>query len=125
MTTGRNIAFVSTQGALSYNGFRFPPALRSSIDATPVYDKSKRSLMYVRYALKVEFVITLQDTGYLGEESAEAANYYPYVDVAGEGNSSNLAIGGGGETTDKHSIDPSLAHLRRRLMQPAPCHGIW
>tara|TARA_R100001163_G_C5068498_1_gene208953 strand:- start:2409 stop:4739 length:2331 start_codon:yes stop_codon:yes gene_type:complete len=119
MTTGRNVSFVSTQGQLKYNGFRFPPALRSSIDATPVYDKSKRSLMYVRYALKVEFVITLQDTGYLGEVGAEAANYYPYVDLAGDGNSSNLAIGGGGEVTDKHSIDPALAHLRRRLMQPA------
>ena len=99
---------------------KFPPALRSSIDAEPVYDRSKRSLMYVRYALKVEFLVTLQDTGYLGETGVELNDYYPSINAGtGIGNSRNMNLVGGGVQDDKHSIDPAIAHLRRTLMQPA------
>ena len=123
-TTNRNIPFVSTQGRLIYNGFEFPPALRSSIDATPVYDKSKRSLMYVRYSLKVEFIVSMNDipsTTSSGDGNGRATGglYYPNVNSFGKGSSTNTNLVDGTDKGDGPSIDKELAHLRRRLMQPA------
>tara|TARA_Y100000401_G_scaffold30623_1_gene22384 strand:+ start:20829 stop:23036 length:2208 start_codon:yes stop_codon:yes gene_type:complete len=75
--------------------------------------------MYVRYSLKVEFIICLQDVTYLGETTPENSSYYPNIDSNGKGSSTNTSLVSTGVTNDKNSIDPALAYLRRRLMQPA------
>ena len=84
-------------GQVVYNGFKFPPALNSSVQCTPVYDDTDRSLMYMMYRIRIEFIVDLDHVGTLGEAAGE--------DVA-------RATGG-----SKGSIDNQIAHLRRRLCQ--------
>ena len=55
-----------------YNGFRFPPALSSSIRSTPVYDDSQRQIIYVNHSITIEFVL---HNGV--DEAYRAANYTP------------------------------------------------
>lgn len=84
-------------GQVTYNGFLFPPALNSSVQCTPVYDDTDRSLMYMMYRIRVEFIIDLDHVGKLGEAAGE-----------------NVAKDTG---ASKGSIDNQIAHLRRQLCQ--------
>ena len=85
-------------GQVSYNGFLFPPALNSSVNCQPVYDDSGRSIMYMAYSIRIEFIVDLDHVGTLGE-----------------GGSENSAYPTGGS---KGTIDNQIAYLRRRLCQP-------
>ena len=84
-------------GQVVYNGFKFPPALNSSVQCSPVYDDTERSIMYMMYKIRIEFIVDLDHVGTLGEAAGEA--------VA-------KATGG-----SKGSIDNQIAHLRRKLCQ--------
>ena len=111
----RLIPHLDDYGIVKYNGFIFPPALSASAKAEPIYDDSGRGLMYVRYQIKIEFLICLDDVAELGESSAEAATYKPDV------NSPSSNFDGpvtGHPSMTKGTIDPQMAYLRRRLMQP-------
>ena len=75
----RRVPHQADYGIVRYNNFKFPPALNASAKAEPIYDESGRGLMYVRYQIKIEFIICLDDVGELGEISSESATYKPYV----------------------------------------------
>ena len=108
----RKIGHKVDYGTVKYNDFIFPPALNATAKLEPVYDDSRRGLMYVKYQIRIEFIICLDDVGELGEPSAEAAEY------KANQNSSNSGGPYGNSAADKGSIDPQIAYLRRRLMQP-------
>tara|TARA_R110002110_G_scaffold80234_7_gene209121 strand:- start:2372 stop:4675 length:2304 start_codon:yes stop_codon:yes gene_type:complete len=115
----RRVPHQADYGIVRYNNFKFPPALNASAKAEPIYDESGRGLMYVRYQIKIEFIICLDDVGELGEISSESATYKPYVRSDGSSSSSNYngPVSGHPNMT-KGTIDPQIAHIRRKLMQP-------
>ena len=41
-------------GVVYYNGFTFPPAIRSSCEYEPVYDDANRVVKYFKCKLKIE-----------------------------------------------------------------------
>ena len=43
---------------LSYNGYHFPPGIRSRVTAVPEYDKSGRVVKWITLALQIEFIFT-------------------------------------------------------------------
>lgn len=85
-------------GQVTYNGFLFPPALNTSVQCTPVYDDTDRSIMYMMYRIRIEFIIDLDLVGKLGETGTETSAW----DTG----------------ASKGSIDNQMAHLRRKLCQP-------
>ena len=85
-------------GQVVYNDFLFPPALNTSVQCTPVYDDTDRSIMYMLYRIRIEFIIDLDLVGKLGETGTETSAW---------------ATG-----ASKGSIDNQMAHLRRKLCQP-------
>lgn len=108
----RKIAHKVDYGTVKYNDFIFPPALNATAKLEPVYDDSRRGLMYVKYQIRIEFIVCLDDVGAMGEPSAESAEYKPSQ------SSSNAGGPSSGSLATKGSIDPQLAYLRRTLMQP-------
>jgi len=111
----RQIPHQASYGTVKYNGFIFPPALNASAKLEPIYDDSKRGLMYVRYQIKIEFIICLDDINQLGESSPEYSEYKPNVLSP---SSNILGPVTGHPAMTKGTIDPQMAYLRRRLMQP-------
>ena len=122
----RNVPAAIDLGQIVYNGFEFPPAVNTSCNMTPVYDRSDRGLMYVKYQFKVEFIVYGPDVGSLGEDDPTGTWGGP---EAGDSFSNETrtawntepenqkydhptAGGGGG------SIDHQIHFLRRRLSQP-------
>jgi len=85
-------------GQVTYNGFLFPPALNTSVQCTPVYDDTDRSIMYMMYRIRIEFIIDLDLVGKLGETGTETSAW--------------------NTGASKGSIDNQMAHLRRKLCQP-------
>ena len=85
-------------GQVTYNAFIFPPALNSSVSCKPVYDDTERSVMYMLYSIRIEFIVDLDHVATLGEDGTE-----------------NFAYNTGGT---KGTIDNQIAFLRRRLCQP-------
>lgn len=77
-------------GVVTYNGFIFPPALNSSVTMQPVYDRADRGLMYVKYGIRIEFVIHSQDVNKVGA---------PHPDDIGSG-------GDNWENQNRNSLDP-------------------
>ena len=110
----RKIAHKIDYGIVKYNDFIFPPALNATAKLEPVYDDSRRGLMYVKYQIRIEFIVCLDDVGAMGEPSAEQAEYKPNSASP----SSNADGPSSGSSATKGSIDPQVAYLRRRLMQP-------
>ena len=111
----RNIPHRADYGIVKYNEFVFPPALNATARLEPIYDDSRRGLMYVKYQIRIEFIICLDDVGEIGESSPESSVYKPDTD-----NPSSNADGptSGHASMTKGTIDPQIAYLRRRLMQP-------
>jgi hypothetical protein len=124
-------------GRVVYNGFEFPPAINTTCSMTPVYDRSDRGLMYVRYRFRIEFIIYPPDIGELGESviagrdtfddssrttvENEAQGYWHNI---GSSSSSPATLGtdpdGNPLSGAKRfgAVDHQLAFLRRRLVQP-------
>ena len=115
----RQIPHVASYGIVKYNDFTFPPALNASAKAEPVYDESGRGLMYVRYQIRIEFIISLDDVGELGESGVEFGEYKPNVSSGNYPHSNAYGPQTGHPNMPKGTIDPQMAHLRRQLMQPA------
>tara|TARA_R110002167_G_scaffold306461_4_gene511109 strand:- start:1524 stop:3815 length:2292 start_codon:yes stop_codon:yes gene_type:complete len=111
----RKIPHLDDYGIVKYNDFTFPPALNATAKLEPVYDDSRRGLMYVKYQIRIEFIICLDDVGELGEPSAEAAEYKPDVNSPSH---NSTGPSSGHPLMTKGTIDPQMAFLRRRLMQP-------
>lgn len=85
-----------------YNGFRFPPALSTSISSIPVYDDSERQVIYVTHRIEVEFII---HNG-VDQPYAEAGVYAPiFPATTWESNLSAIS-------------DASLKAFRERLTTP-------
>ena len=45
-------------GNVSYNGFKFPPALKSRVTVVPEYDEAGRTMKYMTIAISIEFITT-------------------------------------------------------------------
>jgi hypothetical protein len=91
-------------GQVTYNGFNFPPALNSSAQCTPVYDDTDRSIMYMLYNFRIEFIVNLAEVSTYGDGTINAN---PVLDSAGNN-----------DNRKDRSIDLSMEWLRRRLTQP-------
>ena len=91
-------------GQVTYNGFNFPPALNSSAQCTPVYDDTDRSIMYMLYNFRIEFIVNLAEVSTYGDATINAN---PVLDSAGDN-----------DNRKERSIDLSIEWLRRRLTQP-------
>lgn len=63
-------------GPVSYNGFTFPPALRSSVTVVPEYSEAETTLRYLTVALQIEFIFTdpTIPVHQIGDPSKEAEN---------------------------------------------------
>lgn len=128
----RNIA-TSNQlnlGDIVYNDVHFPAATASSVRMEPVYDRSERGLMYVKYGIRVEFIVHLQDLDSIIPVSRSG--------LAGDSWESNSPTRNSGQVTQNSAythrnsqpvstssfqkigrgIDHTMAYLRRRLLQP-------
>lgn len=96
-------------GEVSYNGIRFPPALKSQVKFEPVYDASNRVMKYMKASLHIEaylFPGVLEQT----TTSPDAIAKLPYeVASAVESSTEFLA----GKTTDVTMVE--VAH---RLSEP-------
>ena len=92
-------------GKVTYNGFAFPPILNSSVTCQPVYDDSNRSIMYMAYSIRIEFIITLDYADTL-------------VDFSNFGSATHLDDNVYPTGASKGSIDDMIEFLRRRLCQP-------
>ena len=98
-------------GQVKYNGFVFPPALNSSSQCTPVYDDSDRSIMYLLYRFKIEFIVNLAEVGSYGDAAMPS------------GTDPVPASAGDNDNRKDRNIDSSMEWLRRRLSQPGrPLH---
>lgn len=91
-------------GQVTYNGFNFPPALNSSAQCTPVYDDTNRSIMYMLYSFRIEFIVNLAEVNTYGDSAIGTSDI---ADSNGDILSRRAA-----------SIDLSVEWLRRRLSQP-------
>lgn len=47
----------AAQGTLKYNGFTFPPAVHTTVHASPVQDSSGRFTKYIKYVITAEFML--------------------------------------------------------------------
>ena len=129
----RNIA-TSNQlnlGDIVYNDVHFPAATASSVRMEPVYDRSERGLMYVKYAIRVEFIVHLQDLDtimpssqyFLSGDSWESNNPTRNSGQVSQGSEYTHTTSQPGTTGDPgqkigRGIDHTMAYLRRRLLQP-------
>ena len=91
-------------GQVTYNGFNFPPALNSSAQCTPVYDDTDRSIMYMLYSFRIEFIVNLAEVNTYGDSAIGTSDI---EDSNGDILSRRAA-----------SIDLSVEWLRRLLSHP-------
>lgn len=72
----RNIGYRSSlmqSGVKSYNGYAFPPCLKSQITVVPEYDESGRTTKWLTVAITLEFILT--------DSSLEAEDTYGMTDA--------------------------------------------
>ena len=110
-------------GDVTYNGFEFPPAINSSVTMQPVYDRSDRGLMYVKYSIRIEFIVYLPDLDQLGIANVNGGTTGDnWQDsnrlVADTSESKEYMHEPGGALGKTGSIDHQMHFLRRRLVQP-------
>ena len=128
----RNLQHAAQQnlGDVVYNDVHFPPAINSSVQMEPVYDRSERGLMYVKYSIRIEFIIHLQDIDVaidstkqstMGDSwqsnnptrnSGQVAQANQYTHTSGQPTTATSGA------TVKGGLDHAMAYLRRRLLQP-------
>lgn len=54
----RSRVLMNSTSVVSYNGYKFPPALHSSVTVVPEYNEAGTSVKYLTVALSIEFVST-------------------------------------------------------------------
>ena len=126
-------------GQVSYNNFLFPPAINSSAQMTPVYDRADRSLMYVKYSIRIEFLLYSRDADSLGHNPSAThslggqpgdnwvgggvQDWDPNMErglykSAGQGVAEPFGGPTGLTQTEQGGIDHQMHMLRRTLCQP-------
>lgn len=88
-----------------YNGFTFPPAVRTRVSATPVNNPSNRAIKWLQITVTVEAVINGTDF----DEDRTGTYAADNADQLLDGNT-ELAAGS--------NIDPAMLPLFRRLLSP-------
>lgn len=103
----------SLVGKVSYNGVRFPPAMKCTVDYTPEYDKSRRFVKYIRATVNIECLM------FPGVLDLINTSHTPYTGVDTFNYESPDSVNDADSTLPyEEGTDPEMQEIRKRLLQP-------